>query len=156
MLGLIACIYFACKSDGKRERTDKSRIREEVTHTLHRYHDAIRQNGLTAEFEFLDSSEDFFWIPPGFEQSLSYDSVSAILQLNANGFISISNHWDELNVVPLSEDYASYAGKLSSVSTDTSGHRATIRLIESGIMVRRNTGWKLLCGQTALIHLQHN
>ncbi|NNE77311.1 MAG: SnoaL-like domain-containing protein [Pricia sp.] len=129
----------------------KIEVGNEVQKTLNDYYDDIRASGLTAEFKYLDDSKEFFWTPPGFSSSISYDSVVAILKQNAPQYQSIDNQWDTLTVNVLSKELAAYAGRLRSIMTDTSGQVTKITLVETGILIKRNDGWKLLCGQTATI-----
>ena len=115
------------------------------------YHAEIKVGGLTTEFAYLDSSADFFWVPPGYNAALSYDSVRTILESNAKLFEAVEFSWDTLQVFPLSNDIATYAGIVNGVMTDTSGTIQRMRLIESGTLIKRKNRWKLLSGQSAVL-----
>ena len=52
---------------------------------------------------------------------------------------------------PLSADYATFSGKLTSTSVDTAGQATTVTLLETGVVVKREHGWKLLRGQTVML-----
>lgn len=130
---------------------EKDAIVKEVRQTLNDYYAAIRDKGLTAEFNYLDSSDNFFWVPPGSSISLSYDSIYEILNQNAPLYQSINNSWDTLRIHPLTNDYATYTGKLTSIMTDTSGIVTKIKLAETGLMVKRESGWRLQSGQTSIV-----
>jgi hypothetical protein len=130
---------------------EKVEITKAVKQTLSDYFADIKKNGLLAEFNYLDSSKEFFWVPPGYRSYLSYDSVVSILKSNAGNYKLIDNNWTQLHINPLGRNLASYTGKITSAMTDTTGARVNIELIESGIVIRRNDQWKLLSGQTALI-----
>lgn len=130
---------------------ERDRIRTDVKATLYAYNAAIASRGLLAEFEYLDSSSQFSWFPPGFNTWLSYDSVSAILRANAPKFRSVVNNWDTLRIQLLDDDLATYSGVLISIATDTSGTTTYTRLKETGILIKRETGWKLLNGQTDIL-----
>jgi hypothetical protein len=99
----------------------------------------------------LDHSPDFFWIPPGYEHPIYYDSVESVIKLNATRLKSVVNSFDSLQVIPLSERLAIYTGKMQSVTTDTSNQVTEVSLIETGVMIKRKDGWKLLSGQTSLL-----
>lgn len=129
----------------------KNTLAQEITQTLNNYYSDIKQQGLMAEFNYLDSSADFFWVPPGYSVALSYDSVAAVLKQNAPKFKSIENSFDTLRIQVISADLATYTGRLHSTMVDTAGNRSTFSLIETGVMVKRINGWKLLSGQTALL-----
>lgn len=131
--------------------TQKTTLTKEITQTLNNYYTSIKQQGLTAEFAYLDSSADFFWVPPGYSVAISYDSVAAVLRQNAPKFQSIENSFDTLRIIIINAELATYTGKLHSTMIDTSGNTATFSLVETGVMIKRKNGWKLLSGQTALV-----
>lgn len=113
------------------------------------YQSAVRENGLLAEFEFLDSSSDFFWIPPGANTAMDYAAVRKAVIENAKDLDTVSNEWRQLVIHPLSHDIATFAGKLSSF-TISRGDTSIATLLESGTVVRRAGGWRLLSGQTSV------
>jgi hypothetical protein len=142
----------ACQQEkSSLSETEQVRVAEDVRQALNNYLAAVKKEGLTAEFSYLDNSEDFFWVPPGYQGPISYDSVAAILKVNAPLFKSIENSFDTLRIIPLSEGLAAYTTQLHSVMTDTSGKVSFSRLIETGVVIKRKDGWKLLGGQTSLI-----
>jgi hypothetical protein len=112
------------------------------------YETAVERNGLMAEFAYIDSSADFFWVPPGYASALSYDSVRTIVTQNAAAIRSISLTWDSLRIIPLTASVAAYTGILRWRSEGFSGLKTESKLLETGIVVKRNDGWKLLGGQT--------
>jgi hypothetical protein len=139
-----------CKSiEGEME---EKKVRAEVTQMMHEYHAAIGREGLTAEFAYLDSSENFFWVPPGYRSALTYDSVRTILESNAGTLRSVQFSWDHLQVYPLSNTIASYTGIVRGTLTDTAGQVQHTTIIESGVVVRRKDGWKLQSGQSRLMN----
>lgn len=130
---------------------DKKQMVDSVTITLHQYFTDIEKEGFTAEFNYLDSTDEFFWVPPGFKMALSYDSVKASIQQNSTVFTSVKNTWTSLKVYAISPTIASYNGIIDCHLTDTAGHTIQAKLIETGTLIKRNSGWKLLCGQTSMI-----
>lgn len=133
------------------EAPDKNRLTGEVRAMLKAYHQAIAEEGLTAELEYLDRSPAFFWVPPGYETALSYDSVSAILKKNATTLRLAEFEWDTLRIFPLTDEIANYSGIVRGRTIDTAGVETKISIIESGTVIKRKDGWKLLSGQSALI-----
>jgi hypothetical protein len=131
---------------------EKNSIARDIRKTLNNYYNDIRKSGLTAELNYLDSSKDFFWVPPGFTSAISYDSVASILQRNAMVFQSVDNSFDTLVIVPLSKDIATYTARLKSTMTLINGKSSTLTMLETGTMIKRKTGWKLLCGQTTMVN----
>jgi len=122
---------------------------DEITKMLHEYHRAIEQGGLKAEFEYLDDTDEFFWVPPGYRSALDYDSVAAILNENDRAMSKISLHWDTLKVFSLRSDLAQFYGTITMMTEDTSGNSTTGHLVETGLVIKRSDGWKLLSGQSA-------
>ncbi len=114
---------------------------------LNDYHAAIKKDGLIAEFNYLDDSLDFFWVPPGYQSALSYDSVRTILEANAKAFKSTDLSWYTLEVFPQSNSLATYTGIVKGTMTDTANQTTNVSIIESGTLIKRENGWKLLCGQ---------
>lgn len=152
LLSLVCALTTSCTIEPQTDNTfDPLKIELEVKSTLHSYYEDMAENGFAAEFHYLDSSDQFFWVPPGFNSALTFDSVATILKANEKIYTSISFKWESLLVHPLSEDLATYYGVVNGNLTDSSASQSNMRLIESGAMIKRKMGWKLLCGQSALI-----
>lgn len=150
---LCIIILAGCKGEqGRLSADDALSVESEVRQLFDHYFEAIRKGGLTAEFQYLDHSSDFFWVPPGYENPISYDSVAAVLTLNAPRFVSVENTCDTLRIIPLTTSLATYTAKLRSVMKDTSGNISSVNLIETGVAIKREDGWKLLSGQTSLLN----
>lgn len=131
--------------------TEKAAIEDSIRVTLDNYYADIKKTGLTAEFKYLDHSPDFFWVPPGYSSAISYDSVATVLNQNAPLFRSVDNAWDSLRIIPLTTELATYTGRLRSTMVDASGKTSHIALVETGLLVKRKDGWKLLSGQTSVV-----
>jgi hypothetical protein len=131
---------------------EKKIVAKEAGQMLDDYYADINKDGLTAEFKYLDSSKEFFWVPPGFQQAISYDSVVSIITRNASSFRSVENTWDTLTIIPLTAELASYTGRLRSSMTDTLGKKSEYTLVETGMLIKRKRGWKLLNGQTTILN----
>lgn len=146
LIFLLALFQYSCTVPS----TDPETVKTEVRETLLAYNNAIRTDGLLSEFKYLDSSASFFWVPPGYDTPIFFDSVASVIRRNAPVLRKVDNSYESLTVVPVNDALASYSGKLRSVVTDTSGHTSTTTLIETGLLIRRESGWKLLCGQTTV------
>jgi hypothetical protein len=140
-----------CYSPASFTGFEKKQVTDSVRATLNNYYADIKKEGLMAEFNYLDHSEDFFWVPPGYKNPIFYDSVKTILTQQAPVYVSIENTWKRLYIFPLSASLASYSGTLRSTMVDTAGHTTHVNLIETGVMIKRKNGWKLLNGQTSMI-----
>ncbi|NER12545.1 hypothetical protein GWK08_03765 [Leptobacterium flavescens] len=130
---------------------EKERIKAEIHSMFDDYHKAISKGGLTAEFDYLDDSEDFYWVPPAYRSALSYDSVATILRSNAPSYSSVNFHWEKLEIYPLSSVLASFTGIVGGEMISTDDEVFPVSLIESGMLIKRKDGWKLLSGQTAVL-----
>ncbi len=150
---LIATLVMAmsCKRTTPLSPAEIEQVKFAVNKMLYAYHDAINKGGLTAEFDYLDNSIDFFWVPPGYEQALDYDSVKTILNQNALTLNRVNFKWENLSIIPLNIDLASFHGIVSGQMLDTAGITSEIRIIESGLIIKRKSGWKLLSGQSAVL-----
>lgn len=151
ILFLLIISIVACTRPGAFTETERAELIQEAKQMLDNYYSDIRKEGLKAEFSYLDNSKEFFWVPPGYSAPISYDSVATILNQNASLYSSIHNSFDTLTVIPLSKELVSYSGRLKSIMTDTSGTVSTYSMVETGILIKRKDGWKLLSGQTSML-----
>ncbi|HET6543383.1 MAG TPA: nuclear transport factor 2 family protein [Chryseolinea sp.] len=153
LYALCIVIFVGCKGEQSRLSVKEAlKVESEVRQLFANYFEAIRKEGMTAEFHYLDRSSDFFWVPPGYHHPISYDSVAAVLTLSAPGFVSVENSFDTLRIIPLTTSLATYTAKLKSVMKDTSGNISSLQLIETGVVIKRSDGWKLLGGQTSVLN----
>lgn len=143
-----ALILTACQP---KDELDKAAIEREVRSMLNAYDDSVRVNGLEGEFYFLDNSDEFYWVPPEYKYAINYDSVATILHQYAPKLRYIDNSWDTLRILPLSKNYASFTGIVNSFTITTQNDTLIARLAETGLVVKRKTGWKLLSGQTNVV-----
>ena len=153
-LWIAAAFLFLISCGQVQDKTNdlnKEKVIQEVKEMFDDYHHDIKAGGLTAEFKYLDPSDDFFWVPPGYRVALSYDSVRTILETNAPQFSKIEFYWESLEIFPLSYEIATYTGVVGGTMTDTTGVDSNVRIIESGTVIKRTDGWKLLCGQSAAL-----
>ena len=143
-------LLFSCNYNQPFGSREQEEVKSEVRLMFNEYYTDIREQGLLAEIKYLDSTTDFFWVAPGYPNILTYDSVIAIVKANAILYKSIDQHWDTLEVHPLATNLASYTGRITSDITDRSGLVIKHTLVETGIVIKRESGWKLLSGQTTL------
>ena len=151
LLFVMLLLVIGCSSPTTITDEELQEVVSQATSMMNQYHEAINANGLMAEFDYLDSSEAFFWVPPGYHEALSYDSVRTILEQNSKALENVNFDWENLTVIPLSNKMASYNGTVIGNMMDTSGVQSEVRLIESGVLIKRSSGWKLLSGQSAVM-----
>jgi hypothetical protein len=150
LTAILGILLIACEV--RNEKMDKKKIEEEIRTTITNYYNDIRKDGPIAEFKYLDSSEDFFWTPPGYSAPIDYDSVAAFIKKNAPLLKSVDDSLDTAVITPLTNEYAQVFIRTNSTIVDTSGKTSHHSFIETGVMIRRKDGWKFLSGQTSLIN----
>jgi hypothetical protein len=148
---IILCFLIASCGEETKQEFNKEVVALEMRQMMVDYHSAINKNGLLAEFDYLDSSAQFFWIPPGYTSALSYDSVRTIITANAKALRSVDFKWSTLEVIPLSGNIGTYQGIVKGKTVDTSNSSLEFSILESGTLIKRNEGWKLLSGQSAIL-----
>ncbi|AUP80448.1 hypothetical protein [Flavivirga eckloniae] len=126
----------------------KEAIKLEIKQMFENFHNDIKKNGLTSEFKYLDDSSDFFWVPPGYKETLDYDTVKKILIDNSKKVNFIEFSWENIKIYPLTKNIANYSGVVKCVQTVTNHDPLTFKLIESGTLIKREDGWKFLNGQS--------
>ena len=116
---------------------------------LQAYFDATRIHGLERGLKYLDTTEAFFWVPPGYQERIPYDSVVAFIKRIAPAVAQVDNRWNDLHIQLLGKDEAVFTGEVSSTATGHDGVQRTTLLLETGVARRGDDGkWRLLCGQT--------
>lgn len=148
----ILIVFAACgDSESSFPIEEQATVRDSVYATLTRYNEEISEKGVLAEFDYLDSSAEFSWVPPGYTQPIGFDSVSAMLRRNAAAFKLIQSTLDSLHVTPLDATHATYTALIKSTIVDTANTTTESQLLETGTVVLRNGRWKLLNGNTKVL-----
>ena len=153
---IVILTFFSCSKavETSSQKLDKERVSDEILEMFENYHAAIKADGLKAEFDYLDNSSDFFWVPPGYNSPLSYDEVKIILIENDKAIKTIEFNFDIIQVFPLKNSIANYSGVVSGKMTDTLNNISKFKIIESGTLIKRKDGWKLLNGQSRNLTLK--
>lgn len=144
---IVAMCAFACDSS----KPNVSKVQKEVQQMLESYHRDMSDSGLMAEFKYLDNSDDFFWNPPGYDSTLNYSEVRAEITKNSKIFKQVNYQWKSLRIYPLTATHANFSGIVKGEMTVNSGAGIKVEMLESGTVIKRNDGWKILSGQTALL-----
>ena|SRR5215203_4098390 len=154
MKNLLVCAgLFLVVSCSQKDKTavNSDDSRNEIKTTIDNYYNDLRKEGLVAEFKYLDSSNQFFWVPPGYMNYANYDVIAAAIRRNAGSLKTIDNRYDSLLIIPLTNVYAQFVMRSISTSIRLDGDTIKSAFIESGVMVKRKDGWKFLSGQTSLL-----
>ena len=142
-------LLFSCAQNDKPIVT--ADLQQEIKSTIDNYYNELRKGGLAAELKYLDSSNQFFWVPPGYMNYANYNVISAAIKRNAVLLKSIDNRYDSLLIIPLTKEYAQFVMRTISTTIRANGDSIKSAFIESGVMVRRKDGWKFLSGQTSIL-----
>ncbi|GAA3610175.1 hypothetical protein Q4Q39_16700 [Flavivirga amylovorans] len=145
---LFFIVIFNSYSQKNLNDESKEIITLEIKEMFKNYHNDITKNGLESEFKYLDASSDFFWVPPGYKETLDYDTVKKILIENSKIVNFIEFSWESIKIVPLTNEIANYSGIIKCVQVDTDHNPMMFKIIESGTLIKRKDGWKFLNGQS--------
>ena len=148
---LVFLFVFGCSVPKPFTQSDRDEVEKEARKFLDTYHQAMEDKGLLSEVHYLDNSDDFFWVPPGYESAISYDSVMTILSINAPAIQKMKIEKDYLYVFPHSFEIATFTTRLKSTVTDTAGFVNSVTMLETGTLIKRAKGWQLLNGQSRVI-----
>lgn len=140
----------SCNKQPEKE-FDTSTVEKDVKKMFLAYDDSVRKNGIKGEFFFLDNSDQFYWVPPGYKYALHYDSIAKILDEYAPNFKYINNTWDTLEIMALSDEIASFNGVINSYAVTIDNDTTITKLSETGLVIKRGEHWKFLSGQTVVI-----
>jgi hypothetical protein len=141
----------ACNT-GTMSKRQSARIATEAEAMLRDYHTQLAQHGLAAEFKFLDSTDQFSWHPAGYNGPINFDSVATTLRQLDDFYTSIQSKWDTLSIIPVSDTMATYTGEFTTKMTDVTGITDTYVMQETGTLIKRPDGWKMLTGKTTMIN----
>jgi hypothetical protein len=142
----------SCSSEQLSKRQSK-RIEAEARSMLEAYHRDLASEGLTAEFKYLDSTDQFSWHPAGYNSPITYDSVATVLLQLDDFYTSIKSKWDTLSIVPVSDTLVNYTGAFTTTMTDVTGFSETYEMHETGTLIKRPDGWKMQTGKTTMMPL---
>jgi hypothetical protein len=78
IISLAVLFLFSCSQPDK-SASNNADARNDIKTTIDNYYNDIRKEGLLAELKYLDSSREFFWVPPGFLNYAGYDSIAAAI-----------------------------------------------------------------------------
>ncbi|WP_303318090.1 hypothetical protein Q4Q34_11860 [Flavivirga abyssicola] len=148
---LFIIVIFNSYSQKNLNDENKATISLEIKQMFDSFHKDITENGLESEFKYLDDSSDFFWVPPGYKETLDYDAIKNILIENSKVVNFIEFTWESIKIVPLTNEIANYSGIIKCVQVDKDLNPVTFKIIESGTLIKRKGGWKFLNGQSRIL-----
>ena len=149
LIVLVFFLLFSCAQNDK--QIVSADLQQEIKLTIDNYYNELRKEGLAAELKYLDSSNQFFWVPPGYMNYANYNVIAAAIKRNAALLKSIDNRYDSLLIIPLTKEYAQFVMRTISTTIRADGDSIKSAFIESGVVVRRKDGWKFLSGQTSIL-----
>lgn len=152
LLAAWSIVFFACTNKDSFTQEQKEKVKQQVATMFDQYYKDMKNKGLMSEFSYLDHSEDFFWVPSNFHSPLTYDSVKTIITANAQATQYVDFRWQSLTIYPLTPSVATYAGVVTGIVIDTAQIENHVKLLESGTVIKRKDGWKLLSGQSRVLN----
>lgn len=146
----VFCLFSCQQVDKNFTDEDKKQVEVEVNEMFAAYNKAVNEQGIVGELPYLDSSAEFFWVPPGYDGPINYAEVVSHAQQATAKFKRVKVAWQDLKIYPKTKDLAVYTGTLEFNTEDTAGITSHAILLETGVIVKHTDGWKLQSGQTAL------
>ena len=140
---LAISVMISCNRGDHVSNEESNRVSIEVRKTLENYYKDVNAEGPMAEFRYLDSTDMFSWLPPGYSGPIGFDSVRTILLQNATSGVRSIASWDSLEIFPEGNDKARYTGKITFIAEGD-----TVHLREEGHVIKRKDGWKMVTGKT--------
>lgn len=148
---IIGIVFICCSCNYNQGENDISRtqIREEISVMMGNYLTDLNKNGMESQMKYMDNSDDFRWTYSNYRRVYLFDDMAQQLNKSENEGYSAHLTFDELEIIPISENIANYTAKLSGF-TKFDGKNSDVSILESGTLIKRKDGWKFLNGQTAL------
>lgn len=151
---LSAIVATGCKDATDLSEPERKHVISDVKEMLYQCNADVKAKGLHSEFDYIDNSPGFFWVPPGAAGPQPFDTIISMVGRNAARLKQVNNTFDTLIVIPITMRLAQYSARIHSIATDTAGAQTTTSLVETGLVVKRKNGWKLLSGQTSVCNDQ--
>ena len=107
-------LVVACKDATSLSERERAEVKDEVKAMLYKYCADVTARGLHAEFEYIDNSSAFSWVPPGARAPLPFDTVISMIGRNAARFRKVNNSFDTLVVTPFTTQLAAYSARIRS------------------------------------------
>ena len=144
----IALICFSCDYNQEKNEFPKTQIKEEISIMMRNFVDDLNKSGVNSQIKYLDNSEDFRWTYSNERKIYQFNDL--VKKFNNSKIEDYDVHlsFDELQIIPISENIANYNLKLSGY-TKNEGKNTDISILESGTLIKRNDEWKFLNMQTA-------
>ena len=144
-LTLGVCLTQAsCAPPEEFTEAERAAVADSIAQTIGTLLRAMEAEGWLAQLKYVDNSPEMFCVSY-FADSLtflSYDQYAAQVRAEAPSIRAVQFDYEDLQVRPLTRDYAFYSGKVREVLTDTAGVTHEVVAVESGVLIRRDDGWK--------------
>ncbi|MCU0373181.1 MAG: nuclear transport factor 2 family protein [Ignavibacteria bacterium] len=149
---LLACLLLTAFTCGEKtlklDDSERAEIVEAVKSMTSRYFEDFHANNVDTVLRHYDTSACFFW-------SITPDTIalkrSAMVTMHRHAikdYAKFEGYWSNIQVEPLTKELAMYHGTYHVNTEDKGGKKGKITGVETGVMVKREDGWKYLAGQT--------
>jgi ketosteroid isomerase-like protein len=148
----LVCFFLTAFTCGEKSLTvskqDKSEIEKAVKQMTANYFKDFYTRNVDSVLKHYDTSACFFW-------SITPDTIpmkrGAMVTMHRHAirdYVKFDGYWSDMRVEPLTRDLAMYHGTYHVYTEDKSGQKGKIMGVETGVMIKREDGWKFLAGQT--------
>ena len=142
--------FTSCTVTKSAQEYNKDVVYQEILTMFNSYHNDVKEQGLLAQLNYLDASEDFYWLPVGYKTPQNYTSLKTIIIESAKNLKSIELEWVQLQITPVTGQFATYSGVVKVAMKDIQDRLSAAYVIETGTLIKRVNEWKLLSGQSQL------
>lgn len=143
------CTAFTCgEKPLKMNEEEKSEIVKAVKDMTANYFRDFYTRSIDTVLSHYDTSSSFFWAITPDTIALKRSAMVTMHRHALKDYTKFDGYWSNIKVEPLTNELAMYHGTYHVNTEDKSGKKGTITGVETGVMVKREDGWKYLAGQT--------
>lgn len=149
ILAAMLVVFSGCRQQANLTGTfQPSVVKSEVEDMLKAYTKSFNALDIDNTQKYIDDSEDFFWIYTPDKNPVNSDYVKKVIKKEIEKYRAIDIRFYYIRVNPLTENIAVYTGGWEEASENHKGDIEKFFGVETGVVIKRNGGWKFLNGQT--------
>jgi len=111
----------------------------------------LNTDGIQSQLKYLDNSDKFQYTFLNSGKIYDYEELKKQLEISSSTDYKVNLSFDEFKITPLSDKLVSYSLILSGYER-IDGQNSDISLVETGTLIRRNDGWKIINAQTTVTY----
>jgi hypothetical protein len=148
----LVCFFLLAFTCGEKPLTlsdnDKSDIVKAVKDMTSKYFMDFYTHNVDSVLRHYDTSACFFWAITPDTIAMKRSAMVTMHRHAVKDYTKFEGYWSDMRVEPLTNELAMYHGTYHVLTEDKDGHIGKIMGVETGIMIKREDGWKYLAGQT--------